>query len=141
MSSAGVLPEYALIRKRTPPTSMATLQRARNVGRMDLRSPRALGARGPVVYSHSFGVPAPGLYFQGFRGSPQHPSVMRIQLNGKEFESGPEDTVARLLERLELTSQAVAVAVNGQVVTRSRHAETVLKEHDVVEVIHAVAGG
>ena len=66
---------------------------------------------------------------------------MRIQLNGKEFESGPEDTVARLLERLELTSQAVAVAVNGQVVTRSRHAETVLKEHDVVEVIHAVAGG
>ena len=66
---------------------------------------------------------------------------MRLRLNGENIETEPGITVEALLERLEIRSRRVAVAVNGQVSPRSEHADQVLCDGDDVEVIHAVAGG
>lgn len=66
---------------------------------------------------------------------------MKLKVNGEPLEVGAELTVAGLLERLEVGSSRVAVAVNGEVAPRSEHSRRVLRDGDAVEVIHAVAGG
>lgn len=68
-------------------------------------------------------------------------SRMHIQLNGESFELPDGETVAYLLVRLELTGRRVAVELNLDIVPRSQHGETVLKEGDQVEVVHAIGGG
>ena len=66
---------------------------------------------------------------------------MRIQLNGEPFELPDGETVAALLARRELTGRRVAVELNLDIVPRWQHAQTVLKEGDQVEVVHAIGGG
>lgn len=66
---------------------------------------------------------------------------MRIQLNGDPLDLPDGETVAALLTRLELTGRRVAVELNLDIVPRSQHAETTLKEGDQVEVVQAIGGG
>jgi sulfur carrier protein len=68
-------------------------------------------------------------------------SSMRIQLNGESFELPDGETVAGLLARLELTGRRIAVELNLDIVPRSQHGETLLKEGDQIEVVHAIGGG
>ena len=49
--------------------------------------------------------------------------------------------VLDLLDRFDLRKQRVAVAVNAEVVPKSRFAEVWIRDGDKVEVIHAVGGG
>lgn len=68
---------------------------------------------------------------------------MRLRVNGEWTEWPAPMTVADLLERLGLGAVAVgiAVAVNHEVVPRTRWSETVLQDGDAVEIVRAVAGG
>ena len=66
---------------------------------------------------------------------------MRIQLNGETFELPDGETVAGLIERLDLAGRRVAVELNLDIVPRSQHATTALREGDQVEVVHAIGGG
>ena len=66
---------------------------------------------------------------------------MRIQLNGEPRELPDGETVAGLLALRELAGRRVAVELNLDIVPRSQHADTVLKEGDQVEVVHAIGGG
>ncbi|SED19348.1 Sulfur carrier protein ThiS [Pseudomonas sp. 8BK] len=66
---------------------------------------------------------------------------MRIQLNGEAFELPDGETVAGLIGRLDLTGRRVAVELNLDIVPRSQHATTALREGDQVEVVHAIGGG
>lgn len=66
---------------------------------------------------------------------------MRIQLNGESFELPDGETVLALLTRLDLTGRRVAVELNLDIVPRSQHESTTLKEGDQVEVVHAIGGG
>lgn len=66
---------------------------------------------------------------------------MHIQLNGEPYELPAGQTVADLLQRLELTERRVAVELNLDIVPRSQHATTSLREGDQVEVVHAIGGG
>lgn len=66
---------------------------------------------------------------------------MQIQLNGDAFEVPAGETVAGLLERLDLTRRRVAVELNLEIVPRGQHATTALAEGDRVEVVHAIGGG
>lgn len=66
---------------------------------------------------------------------------MHIQLNGEPFELADGQTVADLIGRLELTGRRVAVELNQDIVPRSQHAATALREGDRVEVVHAIGGG
>ena len=74
-----------------------------------------------------------------------------FELNGEareltEFAKRPASegvrlTVRALLEELDLVGRRVAVAINAEVVPRSRFATTPAREGDRVEVIQAVGGG
>ncbi|EJC9818544.1 sulfur carrier protein ThiS [Pseudomonas aeruginosa] len=66
---------------------------------------------------------------------------MQIQLNGEPFELPDAQSVADLLARLELGGRRVAVELNLDIVPRSRHASTALKDGDRVEIVHAIGGG
>lgn len=67
--------------------------------------------------------------------------VMRIQLNGESHELPDGLTVADLIVRLDLAGRRVAVELNLDIVPRSQHAATVLRDGDQVEVVHAIGGG
>lgn len=66
---------------------------------------------------------------------------MRIQLNGEPYELADGQTVADLLARLDLAGRRVAVELNLDIVPRSLHAATALREGDRIEVVHAIGGG
>ncbi|MBX9913803.1 MAG: sulfur carrier protein ThiS [Pseudomonadaceae bacterium] len=66
---------------------------------------------------------------------------MQIQLNGVAFEVAEAQTVAGLLEQLQLGERRVAVELNLDIVPRSLHASTRLNPGDVLEVVHAIGGG
>jgi sulfur carrier protein len=67
---------------------------------------------------------------------------MRVQINGQPHEySDTALTVADLLARLELAGKRIAVEVNGDVVPRSRHGQTAVRDGDRFEIIVAVGGG
>ena len=66
---------------------------------------------------------------------------MQIQLNGEPFELPDAQSVADLLARLELGGRRVAVELNLDIVPRSQHASTALKDGVRVEIVHAIGGG
>ncbi|RYZ07940.1 MAG: sulfur carrier protein ThiS [Myxococcales bacterium] len=66
---------------------------------------------------------------------------MNLTVNGeaKTFPDGL--TVRGLVEALALTDGPVAVERNREVVPRALHADTVLQDQDVLEIVHLVGGG
>ncbi|EQM81202.1 sulfur carrier protein ThiS [Stutzerimonas stutzeri MF28] len=67
--------------------------------------------------------------------------TMHIQLNGERYELPDGQSVADLLQRLDLTGRRLAVELNRDIVPRSQHGTTRLAEGDRVEVVHAIGGG
>jgi sulfur carrier protein len=65
----------------------------------------------------------------------------QISINGEDQPLADGETIASLIERLELVGKRLAVELNGEIVPRSQHAEQVLVEGDRVEIVHAVGGG
>ncbi len=64
-----------------------------------------------------------------------------LVVNG-EPQSLPERlTVADLLASRGLAGKKVAVERNGEIVPKSRHAETALADGDKLEIVVAVGGG
>ena len=66
---------------------------------------------------------------------------MTVTVNGTSRELPRDTSIAALLKDLGVPSEGTAVALNGAVVPRKEHGETVLRDDDAVEVIRAVAGG
>jgi sulfur carrier protein len=66
---------------------------------------------------------------------------MQIQLNGSAFEFSSGQSIAALLEQLQLSERRVAVELNLDIVPRSQHASTLLQAGDAVEVVQAIGGG
>lgn len=66
---------------------------------------------------------------------------MRVSVNGDSAQVDEGTTVADVVAARSEEHRRVAVAVNGDVVPRSRWSATRLSEGDAVEVLVAVAGG
>lgn len=68
-------------------------------------------------------------------------SGMQVTVNGEAREFPPQATVRTLIESLGLAGKACAAEVNAELVPFRKHAETVLKEGDRVEIVTLVGGG
>jgi sulfur carrier protein len=68
---------------------------------------------------------------------------MNITVNGEARELGAGATVASGVEMLDVApgARGVAVALNGEVVSRGRWADTQLSDGSTVEVVAAIQGG
>ncbi len=66
---------------------------------------------------------------------------MIVVINGKEYETEPEITVAGLLAEREIAPGAVVVERNGAIVPGEEFASTPLEDGDHLEVLRFVGGG
>jgi sulfur carrier protein len=66
---------------------------------------------------------------------------MQLSINGKDHAIEKADTVADVLNHLNIARERVAVVVNEQVVRRANLESTPLNEGDVIEIITMVGGG
>ena len=66
---------------------------------------------------------------------------MNIVLNGDATTVSSGATVGAMVDRLGKGRKGVAVAVNDEVVPRSRWDDTALSDHDRVEILTASQGG
>jgi len=74
--------------------------------------------------------------------SAEQPSIHQsVFINGDSRSIAAGSTVSGLLETLGLGGKRVAVAVNRNVVPRSRYDSVVLATDDRVEILEAVGGG
>ncbi len=67
--------------------------------------------------------------------------MIEVNVNGAVQRFEPDIDIAALLERLELAGKRVAVERNGEIVPRSRFAQTALANGDHLEIVVAVGGG
>lgn len=62
-------------------------------------------------------------------------------MNGKPHRFDAPLELASLLARLELAGRKIAVERNGEIVPRSAHSSTVVRDGDELEIVVAVGGG
>lgn len=67
--------------------------------------------------------------------------MMTILLNGEAFPLEKEHSLAALIASLNLSGQAIAVAVNRQIIPRAQWQEHLLQAQDKVDVVRAIGGG
>lgn len=66
---------------------------------------------------------------------------IEIRLNGELKTCASPLTLAALVEQLGYAGKRMAVERNGEIVPKSRYAETGLAEGDQLEIVVAVGGG
>ncbi|MBL8480537.1 MAG: sulfur carrier protein ThiS [Sterolibacteriaceae bacterium] len=66
---------------------------------------------------------------------------MNVIINGEAQQLAAPLSVAALLEARGLAGRRVAVERNGEIVAKSRHADTLLADGDQIEIVVAVGGG
>lgn len=67
--------------------------------------------------------------------------MIQLTVNGQRQRLEAVTNVTRLLEALELAGKRVAVEKNGEIVPRSRYADTAVADGDQLEIVVAVGGG
>lgn len=66
---------------------------------------------------------------------------MEIILNGEVHPLPGPQSVTQLIATLNLSHQAIAVAVNRNIIARPHWDEYKLQAQDQVDVVHAIGGG
>lgn len=66
---------------------------------------------------------------------------MKVFVNGEPRELADGATIATLVAALDLAGRRIAVEVNEDIVPKSLHAQTPLRDNDRVEIVHAIGGG
>jgi sulfur carrier protein len=67
--------------------------------------------------------------------------MIEIELNGAPHRVPPQQTLDQLIDALALSGQALALAVNRNVVPRQQWADRVLQAQDKVDIVRAIGGG
>ena len=66
---------------------------------------------------------------------------MQLTVNGEKRFIKESKNLADLIKELDIKAPNFAMALNQQVVPRSKYDSTSIKENDKVEIVHAVGGG
>jgi len=66
---------------------------------------------------------------------------MKIQLNGNERHIEPGTTLKQLIENEGMAGKRLAAEVNHEIITKTQHPSFVLKDGDIIEIVHAIGGG
>ena len=66
---------------------------------------------------------------------------MIIKLNGTNQSFSDNISVSELLEDIKLSLSSIAIAVNGNIISKNEYKKTKLKDMDTVEIVRPVGGG
>ena len=66
---------------------------------------------------------------------------MKLTINGEKREILKSQTLEELVRELNIKAPNFAMALNQQVIPKSKYTTTPIQENDEVEIVHAVGGG
>lgn len=66
---------------------------------------------------------------------------MKIFVNGESKQVKDTCSVQDLLAEMDITGQRLAVEVNEEIVSKSRHEDYSFSDGDKIEIVHAIGGG
>ena len=66
---------------------------------------------------------------------------MQLLINGEPREVPPETNLQALVRLLDFKEDRVAVELNRSIVKRDRWPDTLLRDHDRLEIVQFVGGG
>lgn len=66
---------------------------------------------------------------------------LEVKINGREQEVPAGLDLVRLIERLGLKGDRIAIEVNREIIKRDRWAAYRVQSGDVIEIVHFVGGG
>ena len=66
---------------------------------------------------------------------------VELTINGEKREIKKSQNLSDLVKELDIKAPNFAMALNQQVVPRSKYYSTTIKENDQIEIVHAVGGG
>jgi len=64
-----------------------------------------------------------------------------IKVNGREREWEKNITVDLLLKKCSYAFPLIRIKINGKFIPPEKYKETLVVDHDEVQVIHSIAGG
>jgi len=67
--------------------------------------------------------------------------LITVQLNGQSQKLDRSKTIQEILDQFKIDSAAIAVAVNTEIVPRSKLNETRVADGDQIEIVQARGGG
>jgi sulfur carrier protein len=66
---------------------------------------------------------------------------MNIVINGENHTLNEPASLKQLISKLGLENKRLAIEVNQAIIARGEYANTLLKDDDKVEIVHAIGGG
>ncbi len=68
-------------------------------------------------------------------------NFIQVEINGQPRQIAANLTVEALLKQIELSTPAVAVEVNLELIPREKHPSTLVQNGDQLEIVSLVGGG
>ena len=68
-------------------------------------------------------------------------NVAKIQLNGDPYEINDGTNLNKLLNKLKIQKNKVAIEVNGEIIEKNKYPNLILNKDDKVEIVHFIGGG
>ncbi|MAQ28163.1 MAG: thiamine biosynthesis protein ThiS [Pelagibacteraceae bacterium] len=66
---------------------------------------------------------------------------IKIQLNGKIIQINNNETLKKLVKRLNLPLNKVAIELNKKIIDKKKLNIIKLNNNDIIEVVHFIGGG
>ncbi len=66
---------------------------------------------------------------------------IKIQLNGKKIQIYDNETLNKLVKRLNLPLNKVAIELNKKIIDKKKLNLIKLNNNDIIEVVHFIGGG
>lgn len=66
---------------------------------------------------------------------------MNVKINGENHTFNDDITLENIINELNITINSIVAEVNGQVITKEKFSNTVIKDNDIIELIKFVGGG
>ncbi|MGB0468340.1 MAG: sulfur carrier protein ThiS [Pontibacterium sp.] len=67
--------------------------------------------------------------------------MIRLIVNGETMQLSSPNNLKQLLEHLRLGEKRIAVELNREIIPRSQHENTRIREGDRIEIVRAIGGG
>ena len=66
---------------------------------------------------------------------------IKINLNGKNIQINKNETLKKLIKKLNLPLSKVAIELNKKIIDKKKLNITILKNNDIIEIVHFIGGG
>ena len=68
-------------------------------------------------------------------------NVAKIQLSGDPYKINAGTNLDKLLNKLKIQKNKVAIEVNGEIIEKNKYQNLILNKGDKVEIVNFIGGG